>query len=142
MHSMTKLEIINETVSYYGEDTARRGVDTDLTGIPTCMYLSGNGNKCAIGRCFNDKGIDELGRKKGGIESVISNLIYESENRAESTERRTAILNQYLEPRYRGHQLTFWSGLQNLHDHEGYWDTDGLTLKGRQAAAALRKIWS
>lgn len=49
---LTAVEIINETVAYYSEDTSRRGITYTGFGDLKCVYITAGGQMCAVGRCL------------------------------------------------------------------------------------------
>jgi hypothetical protein len=111
---MTKIEIIEETVNYYAEDTNRRGLETN----GTCSYFTSEGKMCAVGRALIHP-------------EEVSSLLFASE-----------LLNNgdnFLKPQYRGHDPYFWQELQFLHDTSIYWDLSGLTEEGATALNRLRE---
>lgn len=108
----TKIEIINETVKFYSEDTSRRaftsdwGFNEEQKGV--CCYLTEDGRQCAVGRCLENS----ADIANGGIATVWNTAKFK--------------------PEYEGHDKTFWSDLQNFHDPHIYWnDSSGLTKPGQ-----------
>jgi hypothetical protein len=119
---MTKIEIINETVNFYSEDTSRRSKN-----LGKCMYNSGDGRHCAIGRCFlpeyreqssnfegNSLGVEELSFNYDGLDKLLLN-------------------------EYRGHSTRFWVDLQWIHDNDAFWGEHGLTDKGKDKVQELKE---
>lgn len=100
----TKLEILEETVAFYSEDTSRRAI---MDG--TCRYLTDDGKRCAYGRCL----IPEKYTPKWENKSCYA--IHNDEN---------------LQEEYRGHSISFWEHIQSLHDNLNYWNNEGLTKSG------------
>lgn len=98
---MTKLEIIEETIKYYSEDTSRRGLSPGT--LDTCQYLTSNGKRCAVGRCCKDLVNFKV------LDVALSNLKDE----------------------YVGHSKRFWGDLQVLHDRSYHWNNEGLTNAGK-----------
>ena len=113
----SKIEIIEETVAYYSEDTTRRGYE-----YGECLYMTEGGKKCAVGRCMNDYA---LGKLKGVVEAVD-----DLEN-----------FQVLLKPEYRGHSIRFWGALQGLHDANKNWNVFGLTSVGKVEVEELKKGW-
>jgi len=112
----TKLEIIEETATYYSEDTSRRASTNGM-----CEYLTLDGRMCAVGRCLIDPGA-VVG---GGAEAILG------ENGAD----------KLLKEEYRGHDVNFWVYLQLFHDGN-YWDENGLTEKGKEFLQMLKEKYS
>src|SRR3990172_10153560 len=112
---MTKLEIIEETVAFYGEDTTRRAADKS----GRCFYKI-NENSCAVGRCFdkNYYQYDELSRQLGVIDDVVETL---------KLLPGSAFQNIFKE-QYSGHDIVFWRSLQMFHDKEDNWNLNGKGL--------------
>jgi len=114
MVGLTKIQIIDETVKYY--KTHKRGLRKD----GSCVYFYNN-TKCAVGRCM----IDPKGFKD-------SNTIVQ-----EITD-----LNSHLKPEYRGHSISFWDDLQELHDSPNYWVEGQLSELGLQIIIELKEKYS
>lgn len=114
---MTKIEIIQETAAYYGEDPSRRGLflDSNSVGDPLtkCAYITKDGKMCAVGRCLIDPGVISYDTS---IYSALNDKELEQED--------------FKEP-YRGHDADFWTDVQDLHDSALNWDGTGLTKKGK-----------
>lgn len=122
---MTKLEIIEETVKYYSEDTSRRSTEEK-----NCVYLSKNGNKCAFSRCCTEEGVELLHKNEGrsvGVLDCTSPLYLGKE------------IDDVLKPEYKGHSIDFWRNLQDLHDSENYWDSNGLTKEGLERLKYIKQ---
>jgi len=132
---MTKLEIIEETVDFYSQDTNRRASKSNgLSGF-ICSYENEFGNKCALGRCFDTENSNYsiIRYYEGNISSLIEFLITKEGEVIEKIKDENIIyqeLENVLLPLYRGHELIFWKDLQNLHDTEAFWLKKGLTEKG------------
>lgn len=115
---LTKIEIINETISYYSEDVNRRG----LSKTGNCVYLSEDGTMCAVGRCLKEP------EKFRNLEEEINILLREG---------KTHNINDLLKEKYTGHNQLFWEDLQMLHDNNYYWNSDGLTNGGKSKTEEL-----
>lgn len=103
----TAIEIIEEISKYYIEDPTRRAYRAR-----GCSYLQENGNKCALGYCFNDKAnFDYIGDIYDYIESQKEKNLNFS-------------LDQHLKEEYKGHSSSFWKSLQIFHDDENNWFTN------------------
>lgn len=122
MKNLTKLEIVNETVSFYNGDVKRRS-KTDTN----CLYNGINGEHCAIGRCmlaeFTKQGVKLEGNHLG-IETLFSR-------------NKKGSLDEMLQVQYRGHEVEFWLDLQHLHDTDAFWDNAGLNAKGEERINSL-----
>ena len=118
---MTKLEIIEETVKFYSEDTSRRALNEDGS---RCEYLTLDGKKCAVGRCL-DLDSEELLRLNGmgGVFNVYrKDLVFKKE--------------------YKGHSVDFWASLQLLHDSESNWTSKGLSGYGLKYLKELEDTYA
>ncbi len=117
----TKVEIINETVDYYSTDTSRRAITTNKWGHFTCLYKMPDGRNCAVGRCLikppsNSLGIRDLETYKGELDNL-------------------------LKPEYREHSLSFWEDLQEIHDTPSYWNSEGMTERGKDRVNILLEYY-
>jgi hypothetical protein len=114
----TMLEILKETADYYSADPNRRSFG---------LYNSPNSNHCAIGRCLlpelQEKGTDLLGNESDPLTFAYLNGLED--------------FNLALSPEYRGHTPLFWQDLQNFHDFESYWNSKGLSEKGKQMLGSI-----
>lgn len=120
--TLTKLEILNETISFYSEDTNRRAID--ING--TCMYNTIDNKHCAVGRCLTED-----------IQSKGIDFIYNTSGVYKLNEE--FILDNILQPQYKGHESSFWSKLQNLHDEPKHWNENGLTSSGKIFVERIKK---
>lgn len=102
----SKIEIIEETIAYYEEDPSRRA----MIGT-SCAYKTDNGNMCAVGRCLTEQGLAFA--SEFANESDVYGLYETNEG-----------LDDILKEEYRGHELSFWSDLQSLHDTSSYWKAE------------------
>jgi hypothetical protein len=117
MKQKTKLEILEETVAYYSENTTRRSVFINDAGDEFCRYVH-EGKYCAVGRCFTDE--VKADPDAFFVEGVSAHrLIVDVGERT------------LFKPEYRGHNIAFWERLQSLHDGDVFWDENGLTALGR-----------
>jgi hypothetical protein len=113
----TQKEIVLETVEHYSDPNNRSlfypsGEPKDATSV----YVSTNGNKCAVGRCLKD---------------VVANAIIPS-RRIKGVARGMckSTIDALFEPEYSGHLLDFWDKLQLLHDNHNHWSKNGITKEG------------
>lgn len=128
MEQKTKLQIIEETVSYYSQNTARIARNSN----EYCVYRNEQGFKCAVGRCMIAPSID----MKGGVRHGITKYNHRKKRNIHLE------LEKLLRPSYRGNELDFWADLQNLHDRKIYWDHNGLTFSGEIFSEHLKSKWS
>ena len=117
---MTAIEIIDETIEYYLVNP--RGLNDNRK----CVYISPSGNMCAVGRCL----ISPEDILNPAADSITD-------------------LEMKLKPEYRGHDVSFWSSLQTLHDVDGNWRTNSgpggikneLTDSGHYRVSKLKDIF-
>lgn len=102
---MTKEEIINDTISYYNEDTSRRALDHGSS----CVYRARDGRNCAFGRYM----------KEGFLDYPICNDIATIEELLEEFELES--VDDLLVEKVHGHNKDFWISLQGLHDKGANW---------------------
>lgn len=131
MKQLTKVQIINQTVKFYSADPSRRSVDK----LGVCSFNGHNGKEethCAVGRCLLNK-YKRQGVTMPANDSTADGLasVYGYES-----------LDELLLKKYRGHSLDFWSDLQLLHDKKEYWNSKGLTTKGKKFKAKLIEAFS
>lgn len=119
---LTKLEILEETVAFYSEDTSRRAYTKNVG----CEYNTSDGRHCAVGRCFNEN-IQALGDDYSGNQVGIDAILD---------------FDSLLQDKYKGHNIEFWSYLQLLHDIDDNWDKKGLTKIGLDEVENLKEIFS
>ncbi len=124
---MTKLEIIENTVTYYSKDTKRRSIQGG-----GCVYSSENGNHCAVGR-FLKKELKQDATYSMWNDDDINNILDELE---------IEDFDECLVPRAKGHEKLFWTRLQMLHDGKDYWDSKGLTEEGEKEVTYLKEKYS
>lgn len=123
MKTLTKREIIEETVKYYKthKRAFRQGMFTQL-----CLYYTKYGSMCAVGRCLIDpkKAQEE---NEGNVDGFYD-------------------LEKLLKPKYRNHELKFWEDLQMFHDIKENWEEKGkgniLTSVGEKKYKNLIIKWN
>jgi len=122
----TKLEILNEIVNYYSEDTKRRAVE----GV-SCVYITPDNRRCAVGMCLTDPSLIK------GNKAINDDffMLDEDENQF-----KAEVLSLF-KPEYRINDINFWSNLQSLHDTKMYWDDKGLTSEGQMLYNQLKEIY-
>lgn len=115
MEQLTKLQIIDETVTYYS--THARSIE-ERTG--DCKYNNRNGNKCAFSRCCTDN-------------STFNEGVSSREQ-----------INARLLPQYAHIPITndFWLDLQEIHDRDYYWNKGTLDTRGELRITELKEIYS
>ncbi len=124
---MNKIDIIKETAAFYSEDTKRRSLDNS----GACVFNGNNDTHCAVGRFLLAK-FKEMGQDLPSNSFPMEQLI-ESNNAID--------IDDMLEPKYRGHDFNFWRDLQWLHDNNGHWTIDGITINGeREVNDLLEKL--
>jgi hypothetical protein len=123
----TKLEILNEIVNYYSEDTNRRAVEGE-----SCVYITPDNRRCAVGMCLTDPTL-MTGNKAINDDSFI---LEEDDN-----EFKPDILDLF-KPEYQIDDVSFWAKLQTLHDTKMYWDDKGLTSEGQMLYNQLKEIYT
>lgn len=116
---ITLLELLEDTVSYYSEDTSRRAVENGL-----CKYATCDGRNCAVGRkLINPKGLENnLVVPVCGIGKVIE-----------------LFGKDVFLPQYRHISVSFWRDLQRLHDDKGNWGKNELTNLGKEVVEIIKQ---
>ncbi len=111
---MTTEELVRETVEYYKDH--ERGVNRDANGKVTgCVYVSKTMNMCAVGRCFNGSGLDELGDHSGSVGEARNEVNSSNENYS------LEFFSDYLKPEYQDVSIDVFEALQIFHDEETNW---------------------
>lgn len=124
--TLSKLEIIEETVKYYSKNPLkRRGAKYSNNSQVGCVYRTVRGTKCAVGRCGNSK---FNFRFEGNVFSYAQQCI--------------SNLDIHLFPRYRGHGLDFWNDIQDLHDVGDNWTDKNISEKGLKIVEFLKKKYA
>ena len=116
---MTELELLEDTIKYYSENTERRCSSEDgCYYSPITIGKEGISDGCAIGRHLDkefalqiDKDYDEL-----NIKSLMKSKFIGNEDKFPDWMIKM--------------KLDFLVSLQNLHDDNLYWDKNGLTQEG------------
>jgi hypothetical protein len=117
------LKLIDETVAYYAADPQRRRAK-DNSG---CSYETDDGRRCAVGRCLQDPRYIQI--------VVVTPLACS----ALPDRMQASTLDELLKPEYRGYPEELWRLLQRLHDSTVYWNTNGLTLTGRERVDTIKE---
>lgn len=125
---MTKLQIIEETAAFYGEDTTRRATYKNEYGNTQCSYLMEDGRKCAFGRVLENPEIlkDQTCSVWGIYKKVCGSFDIK-------------FLPQYN--KY-SQDMDFWDSIQSFHDNDIYWDKKGLTKLGKSELKHLKERYS
>lgn len=125
MKSLSKLDIIEETVAYYSSDVSRRSINIsqweDGSERVDCVYHGDNGQRCAFSRCCKEE---------------IDLSTYEGTSAINVLER---LGNDVLKEDYQISDMSFWRDLQMLHDRDCNWDDNGLTEKGNAYVEELKE---
>jgi hypothetical protein len=126
----SKIEIIDETVAYYSEDPNRRAVV-----MTTCKYRTPDGRMCAFGRCMTEESLELYGDFQGGVMRLLLKCY---DRPLSDVILLTTVINTPLKEEYQGHELTFWTNIQRLHDDFDYWNSDGLTEEGKEYVEVMK----
>ena len=109
-----RLEFLDETVAFYGEDTSRRALQNNQ-----CMYRTDDGRKCAIGRVIPDELYSRSLDRTGGVGIVT---ILESPKLSKRIPDNVKELGKY-----------FLLSVQKLHDRTSSWQMGkGLSESGQK----------
>lgn len=120
----TKREIIDETVAYYSDPSKRAYFDWK------CSYWK-DGKMCAVGRCLiNPKNIQDIVEEtcfciSGSVRSLSKKIDFQSA----------------LKEEYRGHEIEFWTWLQNFHDEASHFDKDTISESGLAYIKTMKDKW-
>lgn len=154
---LTQVEIIKETCRYYAADPRRRAItlESHCSSAGNCKYQTAGvrPKRCAVGRCFRRKVLENRqvlsfqGTLGLFLRVVLCNhydwfisLGYIGDRwgtgrppkAVYSVADMQVALDTLLQPRYRGHSISFWTALQSLHDNACYWNKHGLTDNGQE----------
>ena len=113
---MTVIELVRETVEYYKDHL--RGIKYNDKGINIgCHYhIPETGAVCAVGRCFNEEGLQDLGHHTGSVDEAKSD-VEDGENGFYSDHS----FYDYFKPKYQDIGIQTLEKLQMLHDEDSYW---------------------
>ena len=122
---MTKQEAFNKVFDWLTRD----GAEQCSNEHSRCIYLRGDGNRCAIGALLSEETLSEMGDSDLGIADLFEN--YKVQLRADIGEELTEDLATapHLERPLRD-APTFLVELQELHDTEGNWWARPEGIKG------------
>ena len=110
MKTLTKEELINDTVAYYSKDVKRRAA-----GPEGCFYLTHDDRMCAVGRWLKEEIVGK-NNIRGNVYTLFDRYPQE----------------EVLKEEVLGHEDEFWGNLQILHDEDTFWDENGLTEDGKE----------
>ena len=115
-----QLKTLEEVISPYMFDASRRA----KTGA-SCLYLTSDNRKCAVGSMLTDSALSEFGHYIGGVNTLAI---------------QANGLSKLLRSRYKCHatQLEYLRALQELHDAPINWDENGMTDTGCMKLQALK----
>lgn len=117
----TKVEIIDETVAFYGADPKGR---RSMNKSGTCLYIGFHNTHCAFARCCTDEGLESLARLEFNLVSDFRDI------------------DGIVKPEYAGHSKAFWREIQMLHDNDIYWDDKGISFDGAQWVESLKSTYA
>ncbi len=117
-------DVIKETVEFYSKN------DRAVDGF-TCMYLSAEGNMCAVGRCLKPDVLEKVNDFKGDSESLVTDFTKDGD------------ITELLQEEYSSlNNKEFWGDLQFLHDSADYWKDKKLTERGKLKVEVLLEKYS
>jgi len=115
--TMTIEEIVRETVEFYSNNAR------SIRPSGMCSYENESGSRCAVGRCIEE---DCMGLVRDTEEN-------KGEFAIEVFQDKVGVsLEECLQEKYRGHNLSFWKILQILHDNNTFWNKRTLTEEGKK----------
>ena len=122
---MTPIEIIDETVKWYGSNPERRAIIRKRGQNPSPRIRLLSGMSCAFGRVMNTLGLKTYGKHEGAADSIFdaARLEFECDVNFGSPQ-------WFLKQEYRGWSPQFWFDLQKLHDRDEFWTSQGLAVQG------------
>lgn len=123
---MTKLELLNETIQYFSEDTTRRCIKAgSATESRMCAYhpktvkLEGKTEGCAIGRKLSEKTALYFDSFNGTLSIQV---MY-------SDPKKWKMLPEWMQKM----SVIFLNDLQKFHDEDKFWNKrKGLTARGKK----------
>ena len=96
-----------------------------VTCSGTCLYLSEDGSKCAVGMFIKDEYINDEDWVETHNEEGAGCLL-------ENTD-------EILIEEYRGLGAEFWTSVQYLHDGVSHWSEKGLSVTGEGMVAGIKE---
>jgi hypothetical protein len=124
----TKIEIIDIIAKSYTSDT--RAVIDGASGA--CKYLTGSGLKCGVGMFLTEDAVKVAEGCMGNVGSLQVHL----------QTRGFEDLDSAFIKEVRGHGFNFWGEMQGLHDYGSNWDSEGLSIEGKEEADLLRRKYA
>ena len=103
---MTRLDILEDIVDFYGKDVKRRCLDL----ADECKY-NFDGKRCAVGRYMSEEVARKADFDNGNYNALIENELLPADF-------------PFREDR------AFWAEIQDLHDSERHWGNFGLNSNG------------
>ena len=115
---MTELELLEDTIKYYSENTERRCSSEDgCYYSPITIGKEGISDGCAIGRHLDKEFALQIDKDDElNIKSLMKSKFIGNEDKFPDWMIKM--------------KLDFLVSLQNLHDDNLYWDKNGLTQEG------------
>lgn len=132
MKQLTYLEVLEDTVKFYSEDTSRRALDEN----GSCLYTNKENNHCGVGRCLTDKALKVLGDSTIGVRYL---LYVEQDGLLESLRGLSPGLHNLKEEYRHLSDRRFWNAIQQFHDNSDYWNIEGLTEKGQNKVEIIKE---
>jgi len=123
---MTKEQIVREIVAFYTSKN-RAMVESKPYGSTQCLYLTEEGKMCAVGRCMTKKGLERV-------------LVSHAQASTHELDDTFDGIDKLLKKKYHGQNISFWCDLQRLHDHENWWDENGITEQGKAEVCFMFEI--
>ena len=124
--SEVKRKTAHEIIDFVLEHIQKNGRAIDSkTGC--CYYLTEDGKRCAHSICCNDEIIESEFLLCGfGAGSIINDFG-----------------DEVHKPEFRGREVEFWIGIQDLHDVDQFWKKDNsLSLIGQSEVERLKSIYN
>ncbi len=125
----TKHEIIDIIASSY---TSRTRATNEDSGGNACIYLSSDGNKCAVSMFLTEDALKVAQSCIGDVRSLEVHL----------QNNGFKILDSALVEDVRGHSIDFWEYLQYFHDDPNCWCSDGLSSYGKNHVIYLKERYA
>jgi hypothetical protein len=130
---MTELELLEDTIKYYSENTERRCVNVKSCYYsPITAHKEGISEGCAIGRHLDkdfalqiDKYDDDFDGDSGIIQ-VLSVMLEEEENKSKFPDWMLKMNPNFLQD------------IQGLHDANSNWDKNGLSQEGLECEKEIK----
>ena len=117
------INILDETIAFYGEDTSRRA----MNNYGSCMYKTEDGKQCALGRKMLPD-INFTSIEGQSASSLNTRMINEDKN-----------LDDLLQEDCRDLPVGFWQRLQEIHDNHDIWTEEGINDEGTHLIERIRR---